>query len=165
MIKQFWFFPLIFAFSLFLFYPSLNYYFFQDDWFVLNWVRTDEFLSFFTFRTDIIYWRPLSMPIFFWINYKIFGLNPLGFHLVSFSIFLLLLVSIYKLFLILLEKRSISLLGTFLYSIWPVHFMSLSWLSTTSYILMSLFQILSIFFFINFIEKKKINYWVISFVL
>src|SRR3989344_7144783 len=86
MIKQFWFFPLIFAFSLFLFYPSLNYYFFQDDWFVLNWVRTGNLLSFFEFRTDIIYWRPISMPIFFWIGEKIFGLNPLGFHLLSFII-------------------------------------------------------------------------------
>jgi len=156
-------FLLIFAVSFLLFYPSLNYYFFQDDWFVLNWVRTGNLLSFFEFRTDIIYWRPLSMPIFFWVNYKLFGLNPLGFHLVSFSIFLLLLVSIYKLFLILLEKRSISLLGTFLYSTWPVHFMSLSWISTTSYILMSLFQVLSFLSFVKFTEKRKFQFWIISF--
>lgn len=155
---------LIFACSFILFYPSLSYYFFQDDWFVLNWVRTGDFLSFFAFRDDVIYWRPLSMPLFFWTNYKLFGLNPLGFHLVAFSIFLILLISIYKLFLILFKDRSISLLGTYFYSTWPIHFMSLSWISTTSYILMSLFQVLSIIFFIKFLEKKKINFWALSWI-
>ena len=65
----------IFAASFYLYYPSLSYYFFQDDWFVLNWVRTDDFWSFFKFRTDIIYWRPLTMPIFFKIGQVFFDLN------------------------------------------------------------------------------------------
>src|SRR3989344_1307737 len=75
---------LIFGITLLLYYPSLKYYFFQDDWFVLNWVKSNNLQSFFQFRTDIIYWRPISMPIFFWINKVIFNLNPLGFHLETF---------------------------------------------------------------------------------
>src|SRR3989338_10640602 len=84
--QTFFVFFLIFGLSLFLFYPSLNYYFFQDDWFVLNWVKTGDFLSFFKFRVDTIYWRPLSMQLFFWIGKSIFGLNPIGYHLISFTI-------------------------------------------------------------------------------
>ncbi|OGD81414.1 hypothetical protein A3G14_00080 [Candidatus Curtissbacteria bacterium RIFCSPLOWO2_12_FULL_38_9] len=150
MIKQFWFFPLIFAFSLFLFYPSLNYYFFQDDWFVLNWVRTGNLLSFFEFRTDIIYWRPISMPIFFWIGEKIFGLNPLGFHLLSFIIHLFNVFLISIISFLLFKNKKAALITGLLYATSSFHFMTLSWLSLTwNAIGFFFFQISIIFYILN----------------
>ena len=165
MTKHFLIFALIFALSLFLFYPSLNYYFFQDDWFVLNWVRTGDLASFFKFRTDIIYWRPLSMPIFFAIGKLFFGLNPLGFHIISFITFCLLIIAIYYLFKSIIVDRKLALLASFMYGIWPIHFISLSWLASTSYILGSLFQVLSFLFFIEFIKEKKPSFYFASFIM
>lgn len=158
-------FPTIFAISTFLFYPSLNYYFFQDDWFVLNWVRTGDFASFFSFRTDIIYWRPLSMPILFGLVKSLFGLNPTAFHLFALSIFFVLIVAVYRLFLLLKISRKSAIIGAFLYGTWSIHFIPLSWFSTTSYIIGPLFEVLSIIFFIKFDKSKKLADLVISFIL
>lgn len=155
-------FLLIFASSLFLFYPSLNYYFFQDDWFVLNWVRTGNLASFFEFRTDIIYWRPLSMPIFFLLGKTLFSLNSFGYHVIAFFIFFLLIIFVYKLFSLLLNDRKVALLLAFLYAIWPIHFMSLSWLSTTSYLFGALFQAGAFISFIRFVSSNKSFYWYVS---
>ena len=161
--QTFFVFLLIFGLSLFLFYPSLNYYFFQDDWFVLNRVRAGDLASFFQFRTDIIYWRPLSMPLFFAVNKTLFGLNPFRFHLVAFFLFFLLIIVIYFLFKILTCDRKLSLLMSFFYAIWPIHFTSLSWLSTTSYVIGPLFQVLSFIFFANFVKRRKFLLWLVSF--
>ena len=160
MAKQFWFFPLIFALSLFLFYPSLNYYFFQDDWFVLNWVKTGDFLSFFKFRVDTIYWRPLSMPLFFWIGKSIFGLNPIGYHLISFTIhFLNILLLGYISYLIFKDKKA-SLVSALLYATASFHFMTLSWLSLTwNAIGFFFFQTSLIFYLINRNNRSLVSHF------
>lgn len=141
--------------SLTVHWPSLSYYFLQDDWFVLNWVKTEDLASFFLFRTDIIYWRPLSMPLLFSLSYKAFGLNPVGFHLIGFSIFIILIACVYKLILLLSKNAKLALLGAFLYATWHIHYMSLSWFSTTSYLLGPLLNLLSFIFFILFIKKSR----------
>lgn len=161
--KILWFFPLIFVLSLAFFYQSFTNYFFQDDWFVLNWVRKDNFLSLLSFRTDIIYWRPLAMPLFFAFSRSLFGLNPFGFHLIAFFIFFSLVISIYILFQLILKNFKMSLIGAFFYSIWPIHFISLNWLSTTAYVLSPLFQTLSFIFFIKFQKKRKITFFILSY--
>ena len=158
-------FALIFAVSLILFFPSLGYYFFQDDWFVLNWVQTQDFASFFAFRTDIIYWRPISMPLLFFTAKNLFGINPLGYNLIAFSIFFVLIFAVYKLFEFLGFNRKLSLTTAFLYGIWPIHYISLSWFSTTSYVIGPLFQVLSFIFFIKFTKDKKNLLYIFSFML
>lgn len=158
-------FLIIFALTLFLFLPSLNYYFFQDDWFVLNWATTGSLSSLLGLRTDIIYYRPISMPLFFVINYKLFGLNPLPYHILVFAIFFALVVSIYLLLKALVENRRVALFIAFLYATWPIHFMGLSWLSTTSYILGPFFIVLTYFSFIKYLRHKKRFFYLISFSL
>lgn len=154
----------IIATSAILYYPSFEYYFLQDDWFVLNWVKTNSFISYFEFRTDIIYWRPLSMPIFFWLGNKLFALNAFGFHLMAFSFFIALIFMVNKLLSTLFKDKYLALVLTYLYAIWPIHFMSLSWLSTTSYIIGALFQVTSFYYFVGFVEKKRKYYLLISFI-
>lgn len=154
---------LTFPISFLLFLPSLRYYFFQDDWFVLNWTRTGDLLSYILPRTDIIYYRPISMPILFKTVNTIFPLNPFAFHLVAFAIFCALIVSVYVLFNHLGFDKKISTLGAFLYGTWPIHYISLSWLSTTSYIIGPLFQVLSFINFIKFTKGQKLQNYVFSF--
>lgn len=126
---------LIFLISLFLFNPSLNYYFFQDDWFVLNWVRTGSFWDLLKFRTDVIYWRPLSMPIFFKIGQIFFGLNPTGYHLIVFIFHPINAFLVYHLFKTLKFTKVTSLILSLMYATASFHFVPLSWLSTTSYVI------------------------------
>src|SRR3989344_2557033 len=136
-----------FPISAFLFFSSFSYYFFQDDWFVTNWARTGNFWSFFAFRTDIIYWRPLSMPLLFFITDKLFPLNAAAFHTIAFSFFAALILAVYKLFDLLLKDKNIAAVGAFLYATWPIHYISLSWFSTTAYIIGPLFMVWSYIFF------------------
>lgn len=160
-LREYWVFLLIFAATIFLFYPSLNYYFFQDDWFVLKWAKTGDLFSFFKFRTDIIYWRPLSMPIFFKLNNLLFDLNPTGFHLTSFTIHLINVLLFYRLLRTLKIKKKICLFSTFLYATASFHFISLSWISTSSYVIGPAFVFSSIIFYL----KEKILLSLLFFLL
>ena len=157
-------FLLIFFVSFLLFYPSLNYFFFRDDWFLLNWIRSGDVQSLLIPHEKTIYYRPLSMPLLFWSLYNLFGLDAFYFHLFGLVLFFFLIIAIYKLFSLLTNNKKISLIIALLYSTWPVHFMSLSWLVATQYILMPLFQIISFIFFIKFVKSKNNIYWVASFI-
>lgn len=148
----------IFLSSLLLYLPSFQIYFFQDDWFILNWVKTGNILSFISFRNDIIYWRPLSMPIYFSALNTIFGLNYVAFHIFAFFIFLLLLFLIQKLLKCLFEDLGLSLILTFLYAIWPINYISLSWLAATQYIIAPVFMTASFLSFTKYILLRKKAY-------
>jgi len=154
--------PLTLLLSVIIFSASLHFYFFQDDWFVLNWVESQNFLSFFNFRTDIIYWRPLSMPILFFMAHKLFSLNAFAFHLVSFGLFSILTLTIYKLTMAIFNDKKIALISAMLYATSPIHFISLSWFSTTSYIVGPIFEALSIISFISFSKNKNISFYALS---
>ena len=143
--------------SLALFYPSLNYYFFQDDWFVLNWVRTNDLLSFFEFRTDIIYWRPLSMPLFFWFGKNLFWLNPFGFHLISFIFHIINIMLLGHLSLLIFNNKKAALITMLFYATASFHFMSLSWLSLTWNTIGFMFFQIALIFYLNF-RKKNVFY-------
>ena len=140
--------------AVFLFYPSVSYYFFQDDWFVLNWVQDSDLVSLLKFRTDIIYWRPFSMPLFFKITSLAFGLNPFAFHLLTFIFHLLNSSLIYLLFR---QKftRHIAAFTAFLYATAAFHFIPLSWLSTTSYVIGPTFILGTLLFFLK--DKPRIS--------
>ena len=149
-------FLLIFAVSFLLFYPSLNYYFFQDDWFVLNWVRTGNLLSFFEFRTDIIYWRPLSMPLFFWLGRSLFDLNPRGFHTMALLFHFVNILLIGHLSFLIFKNKKAKLITMALYATASFHFMSLSWLSLTWNTIGFMFFILSLILYLNFKKTRSI---------
>src|SRR3989338_10225378 len=90
---------LILCVSFALYYSSLNYFFFQDDFFEINISRADnvnEYLNFFKFRNDIIAYRPISLQNYFFISHHIFGLNPLGFRIITYLAFSLSFILIAK---------------------------------------------------------------------
>ena len=147
---------LVIGLSLLLYYPSINYYFLQDDWFVLNWVRSNNLLSFFEFRTDIIYWRPLSMPLFFWIGKILFGLNPFGFHVISFILHFLNILLLSTISYLLFKNIKAALLSGFLFATASFHFMTLSWLSLTWNVIGLFFFQIAIVFYLQY--RNKISY-------
>ena len=105
------------------------------------------------------------MPLFFLLAKSLFGLNPLGYHLMSFGIFFILVFCIFQLFKLLIGDRRIAIIASFLYAVWSIHFISLSWLSTTSYIIGPLFQALSFTFFIKFVQGKRTLLLLASFIM
>lgn len=135
--------------ALLLFYPSFGYYFFQDDWFVLNWVGDSSITSLLAFRSDIIYWRPISMTGFFKVASFAFDLKPYLFHLLIFTFHIINCALIYFLFRQLKFAKVISTLIAFLYATAAFHFIPLSWLSTSSYVIGPTFIFSSLLFFLK----------------
>lgn len=145
--------PIITVLSLLLFGKSLTYYFFQDDWFVLK--STSDFLEFFKFRTDIIYWRPIGMFTFFSLAKSIFGLNPFGFHLIAFIVHILNGFLIAHLAFKLFNNFKAATITSVLYTSASFHFMTLSWLSLTWNAMGTAFFLLAFNFYLNF--RKNLN--------
>lgn len=141
--------------ALLIFSPSLKYYFFQDDWFVLNRLDYENIKSFFLFRNDVIYYRPVGMQLFFLISNKIFGLNSFAFHSVSFLFHLLNTVLISSIVFKVFKNRLAALSGSFIYAVAAFHYMSLSWLALTWNVIGAFFVLSAIFFYLTYINNKK----------
>src|SRR3989338_852108 len=80
---------IIFFISFALYHSSLNYYFFQDDFFEINISKAQnlgQYLEFFKFRDDIIAYRPISLQNYFFLSLKIFGFDPSGFRVLTFAL-------------------------------------------------------------------------------
>src|SRR3990172_13136648 len=83
---------IIFFISFALYHSSLNYYFFQDDFFEINISKAQnlgQYLEFFKFRDDIIAYRPISLQNYFFLSGNLFALNPIGFRFITFILFFL----------------------------------------------------------------------------
>jgi hypothetical protein len=144
-------------------FSSLNYHFFQDDWFILNDLKNQNVLSIFLPRNDIIYYRPIGIQSFFLISNSIFGLNPLGFHTVVFAFFLTSLCLIYKLSITISGNKSVGLISALLYGTASFQFMALSWLSLAWNYIGLTFFLTSLIFIVNFRKFNKTRYAVASF--
>lgn len=145
--------------ALFLFKYSFSIYFFQDDWFLLSISKIKtigEFLHFFIPRSDVQFYRPLSGEIFYFVGRTIFGLNPLGFHLIVWLFFILNIFLIWKLARKFIYSKSLQLFFVFLYASSGIHYNSLYWLANFSYVLVSFWYFLGILMFIN---NKINNLW------
>ncbi len=136
-------------------FSSLNYHFIQDDWFILNDLKTQTALSIFLPRSDIIYYRPVGIQSFFLISNSLFGLNPLGFHVITFLFFVTSLCLIYKLSSTLSGKKSVGLISTLLYGTASFQFMALSWLSLAWNYIGLTFFLTSTILIINYKKSQK----------
>ena len=151
--------------SLTLFYPSLNYYFFQDDWLHFNISRAEnvnDILNFFKFRQDIIGWRPIPKQVFFFLIQTIFKMSPVVAHLVIFAFFMGTILFIFSLTKLVLKDPKAGLIASFLYSTAAFHFISLSWISAGENIIGAFFFIAATYFFYLFFDRKKFVFYVLS---
>lgn len=153
------------ALTVFINIASFNYYFFQDDWFILNDLKNLNLLTVFIPRTDIIYYRPIGIQSFLLISKSLFGLNYIWYHFVAFGIFLLCICLIYNLVWTLSGKKTLALITALLYGTASFHFMALSWISLTwNYITLAFF-LLSLKSLITFQNTKVKKYLVWAFLL
>jgi tetratricopeptide (TPR) repeat protein len=108
-----------------------------------NSVRQDRIMQFY---------RPV-VSLSYWLDFKIWGLNPAAFHL---SNILVHLVNVALLFFIL-QRLSLGGLGAFfgaaLFSVFPLHFENVAWISGRTDLLAFLFTGFSTLLFLRFLEK------------
>lgn len=141
-----WFkFLLLISVTVFLYFPSFRYGFFQDDW--LHLLNTQgpisDLVKFFS-DNSAIYYRPLGIQLAYWLQQKIFGLEPVYWHGFSLLIHLLNTGLVYALIAKITRNKAVSFLASFLYATAAIHFISLFWLAETNLLLGALVLFLTL---------------------
>lgn len=163
---------ILLSLNLAVFLPSMRGDFLWDDKYFISEnpnIQSPNFLKTFLFspfggfsgldensaRMDRImqFYRPLT-SLSYWLDFKIWGLNPAAFHLTN---ILLHTANSVLLFLILLSLGTSvapAFSSALLFSVFPLHFENVAWISGRTDLLSFLFAALSVGFFIKFMERR-----------
>ena len=105
------------------------------------------------------YYRP-AVSAFFILNYKIWGLNPAGFHLSNIILHLLAVIILYRIGLLLFEKEKdrelISLIAASIFAVHPVHNEPVG-RAASGDVIFGFFVILSLYYFLK--EKRYLSFF------
>jgi len=104
------------------------------------------------------YWRPLFVA---WLalNYKLFGLEPAGWHVSSILAHLLATLLVYRVLIVLALQPSVCAMVTWIFAAHPVHVQSVSWISGVPDVLLSIFLLSS---FLCYLALRKQRRWFYS---
>lgn len=144
--------------SIWLYRDSFNAYFFQDDWFTLRISQAQswkEVIVFFVPRSDVIYYRPLGMQIYFFLTRSIFGLNPYAFRLIHFFIHGINIILVYLVISQISRNRQIALLTSFFFGTSTIHYIPFMWASTFAFPLGLVFILLSFFIYLKWTKTHN----------
>lgn len=152
----------------FIYRNSFQSYFFQDDWFSFKISQAEslnEIIKFFIPRKDVIYYRPLGIQIPFFLLQKLFSLNPIPFHILTFLTHSINIILVFVLIKLLTGNLKVSHIITFIYAISAVHYIPLYWFSTYSFVLGPMFILLSMILFLNYTLHKSTRLYIASILL
>lgn len=106
-------------------------------------------------------YHPLTMG-FYWLEYRLFGDNPFGYHLVSLILHLANSLLIFWLFRLISASNIIALVTMSLFALHPLHVETVAWVSDTKGLLCALFFLSSLVFYIYYRKKGRDVYYLIS---
>lgn len=149
---------LIFAFVFVIFLPSLFVFYTNDDFFLLKISNINSFTQFFNFFSlakgpdGLGMYRPLTSQVFYFLSWKLFNLNPLGLHIISFLVFFGVIYLVYRLSIEIVKDQRVAYITAFLYAVSATHFGHLYYLATFQELGMTAFVLLSC---LSFIKNKR----------
>lgn len=160
------FFAFIVLLSIVIYFPLLNSFFFQDDFFHFKMAEAQslaDFVNFFSFKNnfDYSFYRPLSTQVFLFVTKTLFGYEPFFFHLIGFVFFILNTFLVFKISERVIKDSRISILAAFLYAINPSNLASLSYISVFEEISMAFFLLLAFFYYLKN-SKVAIIFFILS---
>jgi len=102
----------------------------------------------------INFYRPLT-ALSYWLDYKLWDLNPAGFHLTNIIIHSVSAVILYFIFRLLGWNSLLAFLPSLLFSLFPPHFENVSWISGRTDLISFFFASLSALFALFYLKKQK----------
>lgn len=124
---------LVFAATVFAYWPNLSDYFSTDDFLILAPARRLPAGSFiwntFLLRGPVPFWRPLLAPIYV-VETWLFGLHPLPYHLVNLGLHLLITFLLFRLVLALTGSELTGIVAALLFGVSPTYAGSVAWMAT-----------------------------------
>jgi tetratricopeptide (TPR) repeat protein len=88
------------------------------------------------------YYRPM-MFVSYLITYYLFGLDPVGFHVMNVAINALVALMVYALAFRLFRQGDIALIAGLLFAVHPIHTEAVAWVASLPELVMALFYLLS----------------------
>ncbi len=133
--------------------------FIQNNPHIKEWTNLkDIFLNPFQFNAPRgivnVYYRPI-LEIIYRLQYLLFGLNPHGFHLVNVLIHLLNAILVFSFFSFVVKQKKIAFAVALIFFVHPVQSESVAAIVGISNLLVSLFCLLSLFFYQAWAREKK----------
>lgn len=144
--------------------PALLTFFAQDDFTHLILAQVGsikDLVGFFGPDKAGIYYRPISVQLITWVSRAIFGLRPIWFHALALSLHVGTALVVFKLLRRLIDKRW-ARLGSIIYAVHPVHFMSLYWWAEVSMVLTPLFSFLALYDWLSGKQKRFLIWLVLA---
>src|SRR3989344_5741692 len=144
-------FSLLFILSFSFFYKSLNVFFTQDDFILINEFSSKNLINDLKNTIDpskATHWRPLH-NLYFLISGNLFGKFYPRYHALTLIIHTAAAFMIFKVLKILTKNADASLLGTLVYALHPSHFVSIFWISGSATTIGFLFLISSFYLYLK----------------
>lgn len=136
---------------IFFYWSSFNNFFFQDDFYNLSLSQKQNLLDAFNlFKkpvVDFYFYRPFSTQLYWSFGRALFGLSPLGYHIVNFVFFLISILFVYILTNQILSDKKASLLASFFYAYSGSHFYRLFFLSQFQELSLAVFTFATLILF------------------
>ncbi len=102
----------------------------------------------------------MQMPFF--VLQRIFGINPLPFHMLGFGMHAVNIILVFILIRLLAKNTLIASLSAFLYGASTVHYITVYWPATLSFIIGPTFFFTSFILFLKSLDKKGYAYYFLS---
>lgn len=132
--------------SIVVFFPTLFTYFSQDDWVFLSHVYKRPWIDVFHYYPEAFY-RPIGQQLFFFINSRLFQLNPIGYHIVALGIHAVNTILLLKILQTFKRLKYLDWLLVVFYSFHPVHLIAFNWLTQLDIEIAATFTLLTILLF------------------
>jgi hypothetical protein len=107
------------------------------------------------------FYRPMT-SLSYWLDFKVWWLNPAGFHLTNILLHLLNTIFLYLILVQLGMGRIPAFMSGLLFALFPLHFENVSWITGRTDLLSFMFAALSVLFFITYFKKKKYPSLIVS---
>ena len=102
------------------------------------------------------YWRP-AFVTWLTLNYRLFGLNVLGWHVLNIFAHLLVVLLCYWVLIALEVRTAASAIATWLFAAHPAHVQSVTWISGVPDVLMAGFLLGSFLFYLSL---RRVPRWI-----
>src|SRR3989344_65944 len=142
---------LLFILNFAFFYKSLDVFFTQDDFILINEFSSENSINDLKNTIDpskATHWRPIH-NLYFLILGNLFGRFYPGYHVFTLMIHIASAFMVFKVLKLLTKNANVSLLGAIVYAVHPSHFVSIFWISGSATAIGFLFLISSFYLFLK----------------
>jgi tetratricopeptide (TPR) repeat protein len=105
------------------------------------------------FEGQTQFYRPISI-LSSWLDFKIWGFNPSGFHLTNILLHIINAILFFFIVSGLGLKRIYALVSAVLFSLYPLHFENVAWISGRTDLLSFLFAAIATLFFLRYLKAR-----------